>query len=568
MKRVFVEATEDETRPQGGHVVILIQGLEAVSDRPMFRLKPLDGSFIPAKRTTQRSNLLTPVTTRLTENGVELVVGPEIVEHPLLLAGTPVVIELPDAGVRGEFLWPSVAPTAQPRRRTVVGMRKARGQASELDDAHIDTGRGEGGSAADLALMANKGEAAMAGVPGSPSGPPQPALVADLAGSLSDGGGHRSNGDSSPDFDGHSMDGAGPVRIATGKRADSIHWQGRQAANRMRRKRWLAPGLAVVMAFGLGSYYLVSDRPAGSGLMPANAQDTQYLPSRKDVQARAADAKGGTSSGIAGAGSTTASGGTKVAAVAPGNTGNAVEVCEKPEISTDPLDGGRMRIRIAAPCKGNEDVRLGYAGSEFVHRLDPGGSLELEFDCFAGPTFPVEIRFGDGRTRSLAVVATDFARLSKVAVVWRAPVNLDLHAFEYAAERGEKGPVHEHAPGTWSSTQKDVEGSGRGRGFMSATMGARGQGDKVEVYTFYHSDHQAAGAVDLALDYETRGENPAAGTCGTDEHAEIPFRLTMLVRGQLTLQDQGRIAAASCGGRLSADVRFDRHLLPVLKVRK
>ena len=162
----------------------------------------------------------------------------------------------------------------------------------------------------------------------------------------------------------------------------------------------------------------------------------------------------------------------------------------------------------------------------------------------------------------------DFARISKVAILWRAPVNLDLHAFEYAAERGERGHVYEHAPGTSSTAIREAETAGRGRGFISASDAGQSLGDKLEVYTFFHSDDQASGAVDLAIDFETRGDNPVAGTCGTDEHAEIAYRISILNRGKQILSEQGRIAAAECGARLGPDVRYGRNVLPVLKVRK
>ena len=121
MRKIIVEAFEDESRPQGGHAVILLHGLDNVPQSTTFRLRPVDAGQHTELRSLWRNNALSPITTRVTDRGVEFVVGPDIVGNPMLLSGTPVVIELPDAGVRGEFLWPSVAPLAPPRRRHLVG---------------------------------------------------------------------------------------------------------------------------------------------------------------------------------------------------------------------------------------------------------------------------------------------------------------------------------------------------------------------------------------------------------------------------------------------------------------
>ena len=107
--------------------------------------------------------------------------------------------------------------------------------------------------------------------------------------------------------------------------------------------------------------------------------------------------------------------------------------CGQPEVVTEPLDGGLMRIRISGGCRPNEAVQISYGGAEMIRRLDAFGGLDLNLDCFAGAGSAVELRFADGSRKTIAVTANDLDRVSKVAVVWRAAVNLDLHVFEYGA---------------------------------------------------------------------------------------------------------------------------------------
>ena len=77
----------------------------------------------------------------MTDQGLELTVGPEVADSELLLPGIVVEIEMPAAGVCGEFLWPSIAPQLRQRRRSVVINRQRRNGRSELPqkpDARTD----------------------------------------------------------------------------------------------------------------------------------------------------------------------------------------------------------------------------------------------------------------------------------------------------------------------------------------------------------------------------------------------------------------------------------------------
>ena len=120
MKRIVVEAFEDPSRPSGGHAVILLREVAAMPDRPSIRLRPVETEFGGDRSGLWRGGRLQPIATRATVSGIELVIGPDVVGNPHLVAGTPVIIEIVEADVRGEFLWPSVAPLALPRRRRVI----------------------------------------------------------------------------------------------------------------------------------------------------------------------------------------------------------------------------------------------------------------------------------------------------------------------------------------------------------------------------------------------------------------------------------------------------------------
>ena len=122
MKKVSVEVLEDASHPEGGYAVLLLRGVTSLPDGATFRLKPLEarGNNDMGSGEAWPQGELTPRAVRAATGGIEILVGPDIVECAALLPGTLGVIEVRSAGVRGEFLWPSIKPTARPRRRNLT----------------------------------------------------------------------------------------------------------------------------------------------------------------------------------------------------------------------------------------------------------------------------------------------------------------------------------------------------------------------------------------------------------------------------------------------------------------
>lgn len=130
LKKISVQAYEDRSHPEGGHAILLLQGMATEPAPTMFRLKPVDATY-DAGAAGWPGGDLAPVAARATPEGLELVVGPDVTDSELLLPGIVVEIEVPEARVRGEFLWPNVAPQLRQRRRHVVINRPRRGNRLE-----------------------------------------------------------------------------------------------------------------------------------------------------------------------------------------------------------------------------------------------------------------------------------------------------------------------------------------------------------------------------------------------------------------------------------------------------
>ncbi|MBL8566784.1 MAG: hypothetical protein JNM89_13810 [Hyphomicrobiaceae bacterium] len=149
-----------------GEAVIRLDGVFEVPSRTVFVIEPLDDELAASVSPGWPAGELTPVSTRVGAKGVELLIGPEVVDAPRLLPGTPVVISVPGASVRDELRWPSLTLSKSRRRGTAVvtGEQRAadvaaraeqqRAELARIRAARIEAEREQ--EAAALALLASR----------------------------------------------------------------------------------------------------------------------------------------------------------------------------------------------------------------------------------------------------------------------------------------------------------------------------------------------------------------------------------------------------------------------------
>ena len=140
MRKLSIEVQEESGRLGGGHAVIRLLGLQSLPDNVTYRIRPVDTALHVEGQSAWIESDRQPLATRITTDGAELVVGPEIVENPAFMPGTLAVIEVAKCGVRGEFLWPRIAPLVRPKRRHLITVKPAR---TMLPEAHSDIVFGE-----------------------------------------------------------------------------------------------------------------------------------------------------------------------------------------------------------------------------------------------------------------------------------------------------------------------------------------------------------------------------------------------------------------------------------------
>jgi hypothetical protein len=227
-----------------------------------------------------------------------------------------------------------------------------------------------------------------------------------------------------------------------------------------------------------------------------------------------------------------------------------------------------MGLRIDSACRAGEFMQIRYGGIDLIRRIGDSGVLYFDLDLFAGVGKAVDLVFFDGTRKAVPADAKDMDRVSKVALFWKSPINLDVHAFEYAAAYGEAGHRWSRVATDAASTMARAKEGQRGQGFVSTAADGTGAGLHMEVYTFVHADNEPAGSVALAIDYETRGDMPAGDVCGPGQLANIGYEFRALSRDGQTAGGTGTIRSAPCGTPLTQAVRYQQAGLPTLRFRK
>ncbi len=222
---------------------------------------------------------------------------------------------------------------------------------------------------------------------------------------------------------------------------------------------------------------------------------------------------------------------------------------------------------MTSQCRAGQLVSFAYSGATFMSQLNEQGRSEFVLDCFAGSAAPITIAFEDSTSVIRQPVTDDMTTLSKVAIVWTSSVDLDLHAFEYAAPRNGEGHVWSGGPSSLAEAMASARRDGRGRGFLSTASAGHEIGMNVEVYTFIHLPRERAGGVKLAVDFASRGDRADGEYCGNGRFAELPFKAFILERDRMPRQLDLAFASVPCGTELSEAARFNSRLIPELLIR-
>ena len=227
--------------------------------------------------------------------------------------------------------------------------------------------------------------------------------------------------------------------------------------------------------------------------------------------------------------------------------------CEAPAIEVADKPGGQHEFKIRSPCRKGELVIGHYGEVGIMERLDMNGDVTFQLDCFLGDQ-TVSLIFADNQQVTNNVCAAAENTLTKVAIVWQDRVDVDLHAFEYAALPDTTGDRSARNRGSYEEAQSEYSESGRSSGFMSMVSDGQNLGHNVEVYTLLRHPEERRGVIAMALSL-----GDGHGGCG-DRRTPLHVDLDVYVfdRGN-RLRTYGRTLTAACDG---TGPRFADRLIP------
>jgi hypothetical protein len=246
-------------------------------------------------------------------------------------------------------------------------------------------------------------------------------------------------------------------------------------------------------------------------------------------------------------------------------------VCGGVEPKTTPLAAGMMSLAFRSSCHRQQALTLSYGGLEFKRRFDVDGGLDVTIDCIFGASVPVNVTFADGKGLSVQTSCLDLDRVSKIAVVWRQPVDLDLQVFEKPAAPGVVGQISRVHPGVRDTARALSSTERAARGFLSSIGSAKSHdgsdGVRMTVYTAFHPPQATTQTIPVAIDFATRGETAAGDTCIGGRLADPTYEVVRLTaRGQVTRED-GQFAALTCGTVVAPPLRFNQSLHAPMRIR-
>ena len=242
--------------------------------------------------------------------------------------------------------------------------------------------------------------------------------------------------------------------------------------------------------------------------------------------------------------------------------------CNPATVQAKAVLGGRVQVAVDSECRRSQKVVVRYGSYELSHTLDAKGHGDFMIDLFLGRDEGAQLGFADGTAQGVPATSADATEVAKVAVIWTAPVDLDLHAYENGLGSGKLGHLWSGRRSTAEAAKAAASETGRGAGFISSVSDASTEGTRIEVYTYFPSPDQDSAAVSLTLDYATRGSTPAGPYCGQSALAEVPFEVVSInARGEAR-RESGRISAAKCDDPLSEAARHARGVVPDLRFRR
>jgi hypothetical protein len=230
-----------------------------------------------------------------------------------------------------------------------------------------------------------------------------------------------------------------------------------------------------------------------------------------------------------------------------------VASCPAPIVEATSEPGGRLQFKIQSRCRKGEFVYGRYGELFVIEKLDKNGNLAFQLDCFLGD-LDIEVIFADNWRVTGRSCSTVEQGLTKVAIVWKDRIDLDLFASEYSPSTpGSEFRLSAQNPGSYETARLEYSRFGRSYGYMSTVSDGQQLGHNVEVYTLLRYPTEPRGLISMAIGLGSQRSAAGRESCGDDHRAPIRVDVDVYVleRGTELRRFEREFATQLCNGRSS-----------------
>lgn len=208
---------------------------------------------------------------------------------------------------------------------------------------------------------------------------------------------------------------------------------------------------------------------------------------------------------------------------------------------------GRALVELTRPNSAGRKVEIEYGDESYVSRFERDGRARLGFALTEAKN-EINIRMSETPPIICKIDVPDFAKLYRVILRWRDPIQLDLHVVEPGRRMGEFGHVSPGRPNT-NFTQ--------GIGQMDVVSGMPMDGATAESsYVVPDASVIPADSIfGFRAEYVTRGMKPQAPYCDDHPLAVPQVELIIIEKGKVATRKIGT-NRAPCGETLPESRRF------------
>ncbi len=208
---------------------------------------------------------------------------------------------------------------------------------------------------------------------------------------------------------------------------------------------------------------------------------------------------------------------------------------------------GPALVELSRPNSVGRKVEIEYGDESYIGKFERDGRIRIGF-ALTEPKNEVSIRIAETGVVTCKIEVPEFAKIYRVILRWRDPVQLDLHVVEPGRRMGEAGDISAARPNT---------NFAQGIGQMDVISGSPADGATAE--TSYVIPDATSIPPDSTFAFRvenvTRGMKPEAPYCDDHPLAAPVMELTIIEKGKTITRKVGT-NRARCGEPITEARRY------------